>query len=301
MEWWINNGISFLHSSLCRAFESVRLHMSCQLMWERSASSKVARIALIDKNEWGMTLQRHVGSFRDFVQPNYLSIIAFQFISWCQKQPCLHLLVVRHRVASGSEWVSGRPSVPVHRQTVKSWRKILRGSLRGIRSDLQIRLWTSNAWLVRLGEGGQCKWNPPYQIGFDRKWCNSSGEWHELTNKRNSQTRSAGRVWWVKTYGRRLSHCFHTSHDFQSAISDQIPHHWSTSEWKLHFFSGRAFNSSKSVSVSLFPSLYRSVKSLTDLSLGIWLVWDWCQLKTGHDQSCWTNLFVTELNCICLL
>ena len=146
------------------------------------------------------------------------------------------------------------------------------------------------------------KWNPPSKIEFDHKWCNSPGEWHELTKpcKRNSQTRNLGNVWWVKIYGRRLSHCFHTSHDFQSAapqspigflIVDQHRNENCT-------FSPRersTLPSSRRFSFSFDPS-----KSLTHLSIEIWLVWDWCQLKTGHHQSCWTLVFVKELNCICL-
>ena len=42
-----------------------------------------------------------------------------------------------------------------------------------------------------------------------------------------------------------------------AAISDRIPHRWSTSEWKLHLFSGRAFNSSE---FSPFLFFLRSVK-----------------------------------------
>ena len=129
----------------------------------------------VTKNEWewrevaefkGMLLPRlrliaalpligfHIGFHHLVHPPTQSNCIGFHFISsWCQKAALPPSGLVGHRVASGSEWVSGRPSVAVHRQTVKSWPKILRGSLRGIRSDLQIRLWTSNAWLVRLGGG----------------------------------------------------------------------------------------------------------------------------------------------------
>ena len=168
-------------------------------------------------------------------------------------------------------------STESRRQTVNSWRKILRRSLRGIRSDLQIRLSTSDAWLGRPGPEA-CKWNPHSEIGFDRKWCNSRG----LTNPRQTElpeTESTGDEW-----NRRMGDVAHTVFTLLT-ISNRShqSHHRSESsslinslQWKPHFFARPTF---------LFFRSHRSFKSPTYLSINIWLVWGSWRLKTGNHCS----------------
>ena len=107
------------------------------------------------------------------------------------------------------------------------------------------------------------------QIGFNRKWCNS-GEWLELTKPCKLRfpdgIRSCAKPRWVKDGD--VSHCFHTSHDFQSTIRflsvDQYRNE--------NFFETRTFNWVPSFSFSFTSIRQKSDKSFTWYLAGVRLM-----------------------------
>ena len=107
------------------------------------------------------------------------------------------------------------------------------------------------------------------QIGFNRKWCNS-GEWKELTKPCKLRfpdgIRSCAKPRWVKDGD--VSHCFHTSHDFQSTIRflsvDQYRNE--------NFFETRTFNWVPSFSFSFTSIRQKPDKSFTWYLAGVRLM-----------------------------